>query len=189
MKFKRYIASVACTYQVNTDIDEFVVLERDALGYSTENVFSTKDEAKEFCLNSDHEAVWIMRKQKALRTEIIQYGDTFDSHADALSWAGNRETEYGERFAVVHFRSSISDVMVDSDEHEEYQPVYEMEVEVRVIKRITVTVDTEDYREVEDEYDAQEKARQLIDDGELDDDIRYADVDEYEIDVLSIEET
>jgi hypothetical protein len=123
----------------------------------------------------------------AVDTHLHTAYEPFDSYASANNWLDNREADAvkAERFG---FRRLIREVIINTDDLEAYEPVFEVELEVTTVKRITVDIDSSDFNDVEDEDDARAKARRLCEDGEYDDDLKYASVDGFEVEDYDCEE-
>ena len=89
---------------------------------------------------------------------------------------------------VVSYSSSLDYQIIDDPEEYAYQPKWECTMEVITKKTITVTIDSEEYGDVEDEYDAGQKARELIENGDFDHELDYADNDSFEVEEEYVEE-
>ena len=87
---------------------------------------------------------------------------------------------------VVEVNSAVVSHVIDTDDLEVYKPDYEVELEVIVAKRITVTIENDG--SIDDEDDAECAARENWENGLYDDDLRYEEVYDSEMNIDSCDE-
>ena len=188
MKSKMYVASYAVTTKRKTGSFEYIVFTKkpDGEGFD-EAICATEEEAKQ--LVADPEALISVRRDQ-MKTEV-QVGtayEPFESESAAEAWVQSRREHFESRPEVTNVTTLVREVMIDTDELIEYAPVYEVELEVVITKRMYVTVDSSEYDDINDEYDAREWAADMVRGGEMDSELEYADTGEIEVDHVGCEE-
>jgi hypothetical protein len=132
---------------------------------------------------------------QGVMTKVLEDGSTqtlvtepFTSERDALNWTRHmvgscKVLEDQWKPGIKNVTSYTEGHVIDVDEFDEHQPTYEVEISVTTTKTFMVEV------EADDEYEADEKVRSNWENGEYDDDLRYIDPDDTEIDIISTEES
>jgi hypothetical protein len=139
--------------------------------------------------------VLIINEEKGPTARMMQ-SPLYDSWDQAQSWAEKTKKnlahyEDGEfknwvNTQTVDVVTQVKQDIIDTEELEEFSPVYEVELEVTVKKRFIVEIDASEYDDVEDEYDAGQKAVELFDEGDtiVHEAYSYADEWDTECDVI-----
>ena len=188
MKSKMYVASYAVTTKRKTGSFEYIVFTKkpDGEGFD-EAICATEEEAKQ--LVADPEAlISVRRDQMKTDVQIATAYEPFDTVSAAEAWVQSRKEHFESRPEVTNVTTLVREVIIDTEELTEYKPVYEVEVEVVITKRMYVTVDSSEHEDINDKYDAGRWAAEMVRDGEMDSELEYADTEDIEVDDVGCEE-
>ena len=188
MKYKLYIASYALTTKRETGHDEWTVISRNIPEDKYDEITcATQDEAETLCAECDG-LISFKRPKTVISTKIHTAYEPFDTHRDAESWLdANRDAAEADKKTVT-FASIVREMIIDTEELVEFKPVYEVELEVVITKRMYVTVDSSEHDDINDEYDARGWACDQVQDGEMDGELECAETENVEADSVGCEE-
>lgn len=188
-KYRMFVATFTYAITTNsaTEFDYAVIIpekrEDASNGFEQVAVRPTYDEALAFAVELDAKITSIV-KQPRPYTVLYSESMEFDTERAARSWLERQRTERGHTVIKCH----VDTVTFDEDDliSYEHNPCYTVELEVKVIKRIEVEIDTStgDFDHIEDEYDAEQHAVNMAENGDLQEDIDCAD--EWDVEIESI---
>jgi hypothetical protein len=185
MKYQLFIASYS--YVVTDEVGtEYVAVPTVGDDGSGEVICESPAEATKL-VEAGQAIQWYSRPKVQRNSELHTADEPFDSYAKAVSWLADRSESIdgvGNRSA---FRSLVRTIVIDTNQMQEFKPVYEVELEVTMKKTITVRIDSDEHDGIEDEWDARAKAVSLCDEGDYDEEIEYAEIDRMEIDDMYCE--
>ena len=190
MKYKLFVASYAYL-ETRVIGEEYVVVQVEPSNTDLylEKVFDTIEQATP-AIGEDCTLVSYKRRRKVTTPHNHTAYDPFHSEQAARSWLDEREAEVDAVEMRSGFESTVREIIIDQCDLEgyEYAPKYEVKLEVKSIKYITVEIDSEHHDDIEDGYDAGEKAKELCENGDYDSEIEYVSPDDFEVYVEDYDE-
>lgn len=191
-KYRMYVAEFASviTSDTATGVDYMVIVKSDdpECDYepSSGHRFDSLEKALECAGTMDIVAkAPLIVKMPRVMNRVYQNSCEFDTESGAKRWLESQKSTQGDR----EYSSRIHEVRFDESELEDYEhaPCYEVTLKVQTTKLLRVEIDTSlsEYDGIEDEYDAFERARSMVEDGDLDHELEYedvwdSDIEEYE---------
>lgn len=175
MKFKQYLCATAAVQQRDGLREEYVVLRNGIDGIKIEHVFDSEDDALEFSNADDYLYARAKREfDVAVNPYLLRSSDEAMGRIRV-----NRECVCEDdgsfKADIIAFGSNYLNVTTDSDDWDEYRPRYEVTLNAKLIREITVEIDPEECDEpVDDEYDAARIAISKADNGDYDYEIEHA---------------
>jgi hypothetical protein len=188
MKYRIFNASFSFVSRSTSGV-EYVVIAQDSGGEWKEyEVCNLKQIAEEKAQELTNEAInaEIVQRPRSFETLRVRQA-SFTSESEADSWIRSQMSSV-EQGTLTGSRVDAEIIEADDLSDYEHKPVYTVMMEITTVKRLEVEIDTEEYDEVEDEYDAEVKAKCLYESGDLDSDLDYTDVWDSEVEIESVEE-